>query len=859
MSSPHDLFKKFSESARKVLSQSQKISQEMNSGISTEHILLALVSTPGTVAFEILRDCQVNLDQIRLILSLRGQETTIPAGISDSAKKIIEIAAAAAAQFKHAKVDAEHLLLAITSYEDCMAYQIIQRVGINPATLRGQILRFFDEIKGIAQNPQELQGHHETHFFDPEIGTQSSGPMHIGAPPMLPREQNGKRKSSALEMFGINLTAKAKEGKLDPVIGRDLEIQRVIQILARRQKNNPVLVGDPGVGKTAIVEGLAQKITAGDVPKVLENMHIYQIDISSVVAGTMYRGQFEERMKKILQELRKDPSIIIFIDELHTVVGAGSAEGTLDAANILKPALARGEIRLIGATTSEEYRKYIEKDAALERRLAPIYVAEPTTDQTLQILKGLRPRYEQHHKVEIADEALETAVQLAKRYIQDRFLPDKAIDLIDEAAAFIQLSKPVSASQTATTIALEQTIQKITQDKEQAVEKQDFEKAANLRMQELTIKAQLEKTKQAAKKNALSQPKSMVDAQAVAKVVAAWTGVPVGELVKDELIRLTNLEKILKDHIVGQQEATEAVASAIRRSKTGVSSPNRPLGAFIFLGPTGVGKTELAKVLARHIYGKDEALIKIDMSEFMERHNISRLIGAPPGYVGYEEAGKLTETIRRHPYSVVLFDEIEKAHPEVFNILLQVLEDGYLTDARGRRVNFRNAVIIMTSNIGVQELTRQASIGFRAVSHDEKIEAKKTYEHMKEEILRRLKDNFRPEFLNRIDKVIVFKPLERQHLRKIVEIQLQDLQERLIQEDLKIQFSPSLTELITEKSYDPELGARPIRRTISELIEGPLANSILQGNVKKGQKIKADSKNGQTVFSVIRSKKIATS
>jgi len=828
-----DIFKKFSDSARKILAQSQRIARDMGSGINSEHLLLALVTTPGTIAYELLQDYFINVDQIRLILSLRGRETTLQTGISPFAKRILEFAASSAHQYEHVKIDAEHILLGIVSYPDCLAYQIVSRIGIDPPLIRKQILKLFDELQSLDQHVAR-----DTHSVDEGIDGDFSphAPkefQNVGAPRMAHAKK--PQKQSILEYFGTNLTDLALQGKLDPVIGREPEIQRLIQILARRTKNNPALIGEPGVGKTAIVEGLAKRIADGKVPRILSNRQIYQLDLALLIAGTTYRGQFEERLKKVMAEIKKNPRIIIFIDELHTLVGAGSAEGTMDAANIIKPALSRGEIRLIGATTLAEYRKHIEKDAALERRLQRIIVPEPTLDETLIILDGIKKNYEDYHHVTITDDAIKAAAIYSQRFIQDRFLPDKAIDLIDEASSAVHLHR-MPSKLTSMNI---KKLSAIVTKKELALASHNLEEASLYRKKE----SELSKIITDADKKLYNIPRDIVNEESIAKIVTMWTGIPVGSIIKEEQDRLRNLEKTLQQTVIGQNEAIKIIASTIRRAKAGISNPSRPLGSFLFLGPTGVGKTYLTQTLAKTIYGSDSALIKIDMSEFMERHNISRLTGAPPGYVGYEEAGKLTESIRRQPFSVVLFDEVEKAHPDVFNLLLQILEDGQLTDASGRLVSFRHAIVILTSNIGTDTLTRKAVMGFHA--HDSKI--RRAYDDAKIDISKELSDHFRPEFLNRLDKTIYFEPLGERAVAHIVVKELELLSGRVAGEGYTLTFKPAVIDYLVKHGYDPHFGARPLKRAITEYIEDKLADLLLSGFVARQSDISVDVHAGKII------------
>jgi ATP-dependent Clp protease ATP-binding subunit ClpC len=795
----------------------------MGSGINSEHILLSLATTTGTIAYELLHDHLINIDQIRLILSLRGRETTLQSGISPYAKHVLDLAIQAAHENGHIHVDAEHLLLGIVTYPECLAYQIIARIGIDPKILKKQILRLFDELNRL-----------DTPITNIEMDQDNLAPEGL---PMYKKSRLPKQKSSSLEYFATNLTNEALNNNLDPVIGRDVEIQRLIQILARRTKNNPVLIGDPGVGKTAIVEGLAQRINDQKVPPVLKDKQIYQLDLGLVIAGTTYRGQFEERLKKIMQEVKKNSNMILFIDEIHTIVGAGSAEGSLDAANILKPALAKGEVRIIGATTTEEYRKHIEKDAALERRLQKIIISETTIEETISILKGLKKTYEQFHNVSISNGAIEAAAQYSKRFIADRQLPDKAIDLIDEAASAVHLKRVIQPQPELEK--WQKEFQMVVSKKEAALQKQDYDKASSYRAQELKLLSQRPPLKKEPKAN-----REIVTEDDIAAVVTATTGIPIGNILKEERLKLANLEKILSNLVIGQDEAIKSIAAAIRRSKAGISNPNRPLGSFLFLGPTGVGKTYLTQALAKTVYGSEKSLIKIDMSEFMERHNTSRLVGAPPGYVGYEEGGKLTEVIRRQPFSVVLLDEIEKAHPEVFNLLLQVLEDGHLTDSNGRIVSFKHTIIIMTSNIGSHRLTNQAAIGFRDPNH----KTQEDYQLVKEDVLKELEDHFRPEFLNRLDKTIVFNPLDKKTIEKIIDKELDQLSTRLKPEGYRLIISKKAKQFLVEKGFDSKYGVRPLRRAISDFLEGPLADLLLSQDITKPAVINVDADHSHLIL-----------
>ena len=840
MQDPRDIFKRFSEPARHVLVAAQKIAETTGTGIGSEHILLALTVSSGNIAHDLLKENLINIDQIRLIIRFNNLKSIHGKGLSAEARQLLEKATEKALILKNDLVEPEHLLWAIINSKDCLAYKIMSRIGVDLNTLNLQLEDVFQGEDDIAEI---IDKHLESIGFNPENMNFNQMPKdfmffgnNMNAQNIANKTKtSGKNKSNTptLDYFGSELTVLAKEGKLDPVVGRQKEINRMIQILCRRNKNNPVLVGDPGVGKTAIVEGLAQRISSGSVPDNLLNKRLISLDLALVVAGTMYRGQFEERIKKIIEEIIKAKNVILFLDEIHTIVGSGSAEGSMDTANILKPNLSKGQIRLIGATTTEEYRKHIEKDAALERRLQPVKVDEPSPTETIEILHGIKSKYEAHHKVSVSDSAIVAAVTLSKRYISDRFLPDKAIDLIDEAASAMYITAQ-NQNKSKKLIDLENQLKHIVEEKEKEVDRQNYENAARLKAQEIQLSVQLDKLRALTQKKL---PSREITDYEVASVVSLWTGIPMDSLISTDQSKILNLEKILKARIVGQDEAVESIVKAIKRSKAGISNPKRPIGAFIFLGPTGVGKTELAKVLAKEVFSNEKSLVKIDMSEFMERHNLSRLVGAPPGYIGYEDAGKLTEAVRKNPYSLILLDEIEKAHPEVFNILLQILEDGYLTDAKGRNVNFRNTIIIMTSNIGMQELTRQAAIGFKSSNNNDKSFANQKYEKMKDNIIMKLKDAFKPELINRLDKIIVFKPLDTVSIRKIVDLQIVELIERLKEQGISILIDDKVRDLIAKKGFDPEFGARPIRRTIAELIETPLSDEILSNNKTKSKKI----------------------
>ena len=815
-----NLKNRLSETAQKIVLDCEQIARAMDAGIDTQHLLVSLSSNQGTISYEILRELMVTPQRIVYLLQnpdfkLKGTE-----GISLDFKRILKTASQKAAHYQTPSVDSEHLLLALATNKETNAYHILSGLSVEPAMLKQQLESHFDQInEAISRLPQDQ---------DEPSDEQNEAFMHQFAE--APPRQSGKSKS-ALDYFTNDLTKEARAGKLDPVIGREKEIQRMSQILVRRVKNNPVLTGEPGVGKTAIVEGLANRIASGDVPRQLADKRIVALDLALLISGTTYRGQFEERAKKLVDEILKAGNIILFIDELHTIVGAGAAEGSVDLSHILKPILAKGQLRLIGATTNDEYRKHIEKDPALERRLQRVNVDEPSSEEAVKILQGLKKTYEKHHNVTIDDDAVLAAVDLSKRYISDRFLPDKAIDLIDEAAAATQLEERQIKISTKLT-ELEKKRKEAHQEHTKAADVYDYEKAASWRVLEYRYMDEIDKLKLKLPKRTITR---VITREDVAKIVSMWTGVPVTALAKTERVKLVNLEKVLKNSIVGQDEAITNIAAAMKRSSAGISDPNRPLGSFIFLGPTGVGKTELARVLAREVFGRDEALIKVDMSEFMERHNVSRLVGAPPGYIGYDEAGKLTEAVRRQPYSVVLLDEIEKAHPDVFNMLLQIMEDGQLTDAKGRVINFRNTVLIMTSNIGLTELNSQQAIGFKLKDSEA---AENRYEEIKAQVLEKLKDHFRPEFINRLDKTIVFKPLGKEDVKKIVQLQINRLIWRLVPEGIEIKIEESAKDFLAEKGFDPQFGARPVRRVITEYIEDPLSELLLTGKLSKAAPIR---------------------
>ncbi|SEC21491.1 ATP-dependent protease ATP-binding subunit ClpC [Paenibacillus sp. GP183] len=802
------MFGRFTERAQKVLSLAQEEAVRLgHNNIGTEHILLGLIREGEGIAAKALVALGLGLEKIQdEVESLigRGQEQPTNIAYTPRAKKVIELSMDEARKLGHTYVGTEHILLGLIREGEGVAARVLNNLGVSLNKARQQVLQLLGSSETVSQN----------HGSNPNVNTPT------------------------LDGLARDLTAYAKEGHLDPVIGRSKEIERVIQVLSRRTKNNPVLIGEPGVGKTAIAEGLAQKIINNEIPETLKDKRVMTLDMGSVVAGTKYRGEFEDRLKKIMDEIRQAGNIVLFIDELHTLIGAGGAEGAIDASNILKPALARGELQCIGATTLDEYRKYIEKDAALERRFQPITVDQPSPDEAILILHGLRDRYEAHHRVKITDDAIVEAVHLSDRYIPDRFLPDKAIDLIDEASSKVRLrsyTAPPSLKQ------LENKLEDIRKEKDAAVQSQEFEKAAGLRDTEQKLREELDTTK-----NEWKEKQGRLDMEVtpedIAQIVASWTGIPVTKLAEEETERLLKMEDILHERVIGQEEAVKSVSRAIRRARAGLKDPKRPMGSFIFLGPTGVGKTELARALAESLFGDENAVIRIDMSEYMEKHSTSRLVGAPPGYVGYEEGGQLTEKVRRKPYSVVLLDEIEKAHPEVFNILLQVLEDGRLTDSKGRTVDFRNTLIIMTSNVGAEAIKKNTSLGFTA-SQD----AGRDYGNMKDKVMTELKKSFRPEFLNRIDETIVFHSLDEEHISRIVTLMAEDLRKRLKQQDVDFALTDKAKAFLAKEGYDPTYGARPLRRAIQKHIEDRLSEELLKGNISKGDSLTIDEKDGELV------------
>ena len=824
-----DTFDRFTNQARLVLKEAQKIAKESEKPISTTRILLSVAKIEGTLSHDVLKEYSVNPDQIRLILDLDNSinKALKSSQLTQNATTALKFAFNIAMEFKHYNIDVEHILIALLSDSTFGSYKAIKRVGVDPEQIKSQMIRIFDDLsemdemirrQGPAKFVKEdlIQDGSQSHID----GMGEAGEFTQVQMPSVPKTREVPKK--ALEYFSINLVKRAKEGKIDPVVGRDIEINRCIQILLRKSKNNPVFIGEPGVGKTAIVEGLSLKIAKGDVPQKLLNMSIYQLDLGLMVAGTMYRGQFEERLKKVLGELQEDNKSILFIDELHSIVGTGSAEGSMDAANLLKPALSRGDFRLIGATTLEEYRKHIEKDSALERRLQSIIVREPTVDETIKILKGVKSSYEKHHQVKYTEEALEAAAKLSQKYLNDRFLPDKAIDLIDEAASAKVIASQDS-KQRSDASKLSKQLEETKAKKELLISQENFVDAAKVKTEEIKLGEKLSKFSY--KKN-----QQNVTGADIAALVSSITDIPIGEIEHEEMKKYAKLESTIAKSIIGQDDAISEVSRVLKRNRSGVTSQERPIGSFLFLGPSGVGKTELARVLAKTVFGRTTSLIKLDMSEFMERHNAARLTGAPPGYVGYDDAGKLTEQVRKNPYSVVLFDEIEKAHPEVYNLLLQILDEGRLTDSKGRSVNFKNTIIIMTSNIGLKEYNDLAKIGFQIGTNDDE------QENLKGRVEKHVSNIFKVEFINRLDKAIFFNPLKSDDLLQITKIKLAELEERLMQNDYNISFSKSAIESISKNKFDKSLGARPLIRLIEREIEGFISDKILKGAIKKSEK-----------------------
>jgi ATP-dependent Clp protease ATP-binding subunit ClpC len=809
---------RFTQRARRVLSLAQEEAERLQHGqISTEHLLLGLMREDGGVAGRVLRE--LGLDQRRveeLVIRLTDSGSRAPGAsldLSPGTKKVLELAVDEARRMGHHYIGTEHLLLGLVRQQEGVAIDVLRRLGISPEEVRRQTRRVLSESP-VQQSPT----------------------------PTAEREQRRspkENKTPLVDQLATDLTALASEGKLDPVVGRETEIERVIQVLSRRRKNNPALIGEPGVGKTAIVEGLAQRIIDGNTPKPLLHKRVLQLDVGSLVAGTMYRGQFEERLKRVIEELKASDTIL-FIDEVHMLIGAGSAGSSVDAANILKPALSRGELQCIGATTLDEYRKHIESDAALARRFQQILVEEPTIEETIEILQGIKIPYQEHHNVEITDEAIEAAANLSARYIPDRFLPDKAIDLIDEASARLRMYKSPEAAQVRR---ISEELVHLHGELERAIDDGlPADEIAELRSRIDSLNASLADYK-ANWNEETGQPRLTADD--IAEVVAMWTGIPVTRLSGEETERLMHMEENLHKRIIGQHEAITQISKAVRRARAGLKDPRRPIGSFMFLGPTGVGKTELTKALAQFMFGSEDALIRLDMSEFMERHSVARLVGAPPGYVGYEDAGQLTEAVRRRPYSIVVFDEIEKAHPETFNMLLQIMEEGTLTDARGRRVDFRNTIVVMTSNVGADQIKRQASLGFRGLLPDEKQEAQASYEEMTKNVMDQVRKMFRPEFLNRVDAIIIFRSLTKDEIKQIVNLELDKVRERLIEHAITLEVTPEAMDWLADKGYDPEYGARPLRRLIQNEVEDALSDGILSGKFQLASEIRVTVENGQ--------------
>jgi len=809
------MFERFTDRARRVVVLAQEEARMLNHNyIGTEHILLGLIHEGEGVAAKALDSLNISLDAVRQqVEEIIGQGQAAPTGhipFTPRAKKVLELSLREALQLGHNYIGTEHILLGLIREGEGVAAQVLQKLGADLNRVRQTVI-------------QLLSGY-----------TAGKGETTPGG-----QEGQGGQGSMVLDQFGRNLTQLARDQKLDPVIGREKEIERVMQVLSRRTKNNPVLIGEPGVGKTAIVEGLAQDIVKGEVPETLKGKQIYTLDLGALVAGSRYRGDFEERLKKVLKEIRTRGDIVLFIDELHTLVGAGAAEGAIDAASILKPMLARGELQTIGATTRDEYRKHLEKDAALERRFQPISVEEPSVAHTIEILKGLRDRYEAHHRVSFTDDALVASANLADRYISDRFLPDKAIDLIDEAGSRMRIRRMTAPPDVRE---VDEKIAEVRLRKESAIDAQDFEKAASLRDEERQLLEERQRREREWKSGEMDVL-SEVDEEEIAEVLSTWTGIPVFKLTEEETEKLLRMEDELHKRIISQEDSIKAVSKAIRRTRAGLKDPKRPSGSFIFLGPSGVGKTELSKALAEFLFGDEQTLIQLDMSEYMEKHTVSRLIGSPPGYVGYEEGGQLTEAVRRKPFSVILFDEIEKAHPDVFNTLLQILEDGRLTDSQGHHVDFKNTIIIMTSNLGTRDIQKGPGIGF-AAHPDERM----TYERMKDRVMDELKKSFRPEFLNRIDEVIVFHSLTQEDVKQIVDLMMKRVKDQLKAKDLEIELTDAAKTVLAEKGFDPSLGARPLRREIQRLVEDPLSEKLLWKEFRAGQTIIVDARDGEIVF-----------
>ncbi|MBN1535728.1 MAG: ATP-dependent Clp protease ATP-binding subunit [Anaerolineales bacterium] len=822
---------RFTQRARRVLSLAHQEAEKMRHGvIGTEHLLLALIKEEGGVAGRVLRELGLEPERIQEVverLSPPGKSRSVQLDLAPGTQQVLEYAVDEARRLGHHYIGTEHLLLGLVRHSEGIAMDALRRLGVTPEQIRRQTRRVLQESTASQRSA---------------ITEQQQKPAK--------QTEGQKTKTPMVDQLATDLTGLAEDGKLDPVIGRQMEIERVIQILARRTKNNPALIGEPGVGKTAIVEGLAERIIEGDVPAPLLNKRVLQLDVGSLVAGTMYRGQFEERLKRVIDEL-KASGAILFIDEVHMLVGAGAAGSSVDAANILKPALSRGELQVIGATTLDEYRKHIESDAALERRFQPIMVEEPTVDEAIEILHGVRTAYEEHHRLVISDEALDAAVRLSARYVTERFLPDKAIDLIDESSSRVRMYKSPAAK---TSKALMDQLRQIRRDRSLAMEDNRFDDVQDFAERQEALENQLERLRTGWDRT--NSP--VVSAEDIAEVVSMWTGVPLMQLAQEESQRLLKMEEELRKHIIGQGEAVESIAKAVRRARAGLKDPRRPIGSFLFLGPTGVGKTELTKALARFMFGSEDALIQLDMSEFMERHTVSRLVGAPPGYVGYEESGQLTEALRRRPYSIVVFDEIEKAHPEAHNMLLQIMEEGHLSDARGRKVDFRNAIVVMTSNIGADMIKRQSSIGF-ALKRDEELEERMAYDEMRKKLMDSLKRVFRPEFVNRLDSVIVFRSLNRDDIKQIVELELAKVALRLEEHAIELTATPEALEQLAEEGFDADMGARPLRRVIQHKVEDRLSDALLAGEFEDGDAIKVVVEDGEIVLTQVSSEEESSS
>ena len=812
---------RFTQRAKQVLSLAHEEAERLRQGmIGTEHLLLGLMKEEGGVAGRVLRELGLEsgrVEEVILRLTGVGQERSSRLELSPGTQKALELAVEEASKMGHHYIGTEHILLGLVALGEGVAIDVLRKLGVTPEQIRRQTRRVLQE-----NNPPTPPQPRRTPAGAPEG-----------------QKETGKNKTPLVDQLATDLTTLAEEHKLDPVIGRQMEIERVIQILARRTKNNPALIGEPGVGKTAIVEGLAQRITEGDVPGPLLNKRVLQLDVGSLVAGTMYRGQFEERLKRVIDELKASGSIL-FIDEVHMLVGAGAAGSSVDAANILKPALSRGELQVIGATTLDEYRKHIESDAALERRFQPIMVDEPSIAETIEILRGVRGAYEEHHRLVISDEALDAAAHLSARYVTERFLPDKAIDLIDESSSRVRMYKSPAAQ---TSKELMTQLRDARQNLTAAIEENRSDDALELKQRIQELEGQIERLRTAFDRS--TSP--VVSAEDIAELVAMWTGVPVMQIAQEESQRLLKMEDDLRQHIVGQAEAIQAISKAVRRARAGLKDPRRPIGSFMFLGPTGVGKTELTKALARFLFGSEDALVQLDMSEFMERHSVSRLVGAPPGYIGFEEAGQLTEALRRRPYSIVVFDEVEKAHPEAHNMLLQIMEEGHLSDARGRKVDFRNAIIVMTSNIGADMIKRQTGLGF-TLKRDEETEERLAYEDMRKKLMESLKRVFRPEFINRLDSVIVFRALSRDDIQQIVQLELDKVAERLKEHAITLTATPAALGMLAELGYDPDMGARPLKRIIQQKVEDVLSDALLSGQFADGESIVVDVSDDEVVL-----------